>query len=262
MILTEKTLLITVKAYPNPSKKYGETVCCAGIELFNKKWIRLYPIPFRDLDDDKKFKKYCIIKVKCHKATDDNRPESYKVNADSITILDWADTKDNWSRRKSIVLPTLSRSMCLVYKEASEHDKSLALIKPCSINFCWERANIKDQDIRESCYAQLSFLNKRKNSIEQIPFNFYYDFNCYGINDCPGHKFPIIDWEIGQAYRSWQSIYRSEELLLEKIRERWLDRICSLNNDVYFYVGNMKRFRKNFMILGVFYPKRKSDLTP
>ena len=28
-----KRVLITVKAYPNPSKKYGETVCCAGVDV-------------------------------------------------------------------------------------------------------------------------------------------------------------------------------------------------------------------------------------
>jgi len=33
MPLETKQVLITVKAYPNPSVKYGETVCCAGIDI-------------------------------------------------------------------------------------------------------------------------------------------------------------------------------------------------------------------------------------
>jgi hypothetical protein len=57
----KKRILITVKAYPNPSKTYGETVCCAGIDIDSLKWIRLYPIPFRDLDSEQQFKKYSII---------------------------------------------------------------------------------------------------------------------------------------------------------------------------------------------------------
>jgi len=32
--------------------------------------------------------------------------------------------------------------------------------------------------------------------------------------------------------------------------------MCSVKNDVYFFVGNMKRFRQHFMVLGVFYPPK------
>ncbi|GAH02492.1 unnamed protein product, partial [marine sediment metagenome] len=88
-MVTPKTrrVLITVKAYPNPSKTYGETVCCAGIDIDTPQWVRLYPIPFRDLDRSKKFKKYTVIKVRCWKAHDDHRVESYKVDADTIEKL-------------------------------------------------------------------------------------------------------------------------------------------------------------------------------
>ncbi len=218
------------------------------------KLLRLYPIPYRDLDDDKKFKKYSVIEIACHKATDDKRPESYKVDADSIKIVEVWDTKDEWERRKMVVLPTLSPSMCWMYKEAEENDKSLALIKPSEIDFLWEKAAAKDQAAREACYAQLSFFDKKKNVVEAIPHNFYYFFKCVGVKECPGHKMSIIDWELGQSYRRWRWIYRNEAILLKKIKETWLGRICSGKNDVYFYVGNMKRFRQTFMVLGVFYP--------
>jgi len=47
MQFQKKKILVAVKAYPNPSSKYVETVCCAGIDLSTNQWIRLYPIPFR-----------------------------------------------------------------------------------------------------------------------------------------------------------------------------------------------------------------------
>jgi len=34
-----REILIAVKAYPTPSKKYQETVCVAGIALDNYEWI-------------------------------------------------------------------------------------------------------------------------------------------------------------------------------------------------------------------------------
>jgi len=32
--------------------------------------------------------------------------------------------------------------------------------------------------------------------------------------------------------------------------------MCSDKKDTHFFVGNMQRFRKNFMVLGVFYPPK------
>lgn len=256
LIWETKEVLVTVKAYPNPSKKYGETVCVAGIDLKNKNWIRLYPIPYRDLDDDKKFKKYNVIEIKATKALQDKRPESFKVDVNSIKIIDWYDTKDHWKKRKNVLLPTLSNSLCEIYEESKCGDKSLGMFKPKIVQFLYQNAKPKDREIRDACYAQLSFYNKQKDAIEPIQYNFKYSFYCQNESSCPGHALPIIDWEIGQSYRSWRWKYKSEDVLLEKIKERWLGSMFSEKQDSYFFVGNWQRFRDNFMILGVFYPHR------
>lgn len=255
MALETKKVLITVKAYPNPSKKYGETVCCAGIDLTTGCWIRLYPVPYRDLDSYRQFAKYSIVKISCRKALDDRRVESYKIDSESIQIVRRLDTRRNWHERRQIVLPTLMPSFCQILK-ATADGKSLGAFRPCDIEFLWKKATLKNEAEREACYAQLSFFDKRKSPIEEIPFDFYYQFRCAGAEDCPGHKLSIIDWEIGQAYRDWRHRYGSEDAALEKIREKWLNQICSEGNDVCFYVGNMQRFRDHFMILGVFWPKK------
>lgn len=254
-----KRIFITVKAYPNPSRKYGETVCVAGIDIDTNKWIRLYPIPFRDLDKGQKFKKYSVIQVRANKANDDKRPESYRVDANSIKILHCLDTKGGWNERKKLVLPTVEKSMCAILKKSEKEDMSLGVFKPHDIDFIWLKAKPKDDKTRKSCYAQLSFFNKRKAVIEKIPFDFRYRFQCYNEPHCTSHDYSIIDWEIGQAYRDWRMKYSSQNLLFEKIKERWLTRMCSPKNDVYFFVGNMKRFRDKFMILGVFYPPKVSQ---
>ena len=58
-------VLITVKAAPNPSEKYGETVCVAGLrlDLDAGGWVRLYPVNFRELDSDGKFRKYDVVSL-------------------------------------------------------------------------------------------------------------------------------------------------------------------------------------------------------
>ena len=255
MALETKQVLITVKAYPNPSKKYVETVCCAGIDLETGSWIRLYPIPYRDLDSSKKFRKYTVIKVRCWKARDDTRVESYKVDCDTIELVQWLDTSRKWHERAKIVLPTLQPSFCGILHNV-DNGPSLGMFRPREITLSWKKSSRGSEAQHEACYAQLSFFDKQKKEIEDIPFDFYYQFKCAGIEACPGHKLSIIDWEIGEAYRDWRRRYTSEGLLLEKIREKWLDQICSERNDVCFYVGNMQRFRDHFMVLGVFWPQK------
>ncbi len=256
MSLETREVLVTVKAYPTPSKKYGETVCCAGIDVNTGEWIRLFPIPFRDLEESQRFKKYTILRVRCEKASRDRRLESYKIDIDSIEILGHLDTKKKgWQEREKIVLPTVSSSSCVI-STCIRDGRSLATLKPTHISFSWEKAPVQKQAQREACYAQLSFFDKAKEAIEHIPFRFHYCFRCAHADDCPGHKLPIVDWELGQSYRNWRYRYRNEPTLLKKIEERWLDRMCASKNNVYFYVGNMHRLPGQFLVLGVFYPPR------
>lgn len=253
----KKQILVTVKAYPNPSKKYNETVCVAGIDLANNKWIRLYPIPFRDLEDEKKFKKYSIFEANVKKAVDDKRPESFKIDVSSIKVIDRVGTKNEWAARKKIISPTASNSFCEILNESSLNDKSLGMFKPQRISFICSKSKIKDIKTRESCYAQPNLYNPLKNVIEEIPFDFKYSFHCINEPACVGHTLQIIDWEIIQAYRYWRRLYKEESVLLEKIKEKWL-MMFSAEKDSYLFVGNWKRFRSQFMVLGVFYPPLKS----
>jgi hypothetical protein len=43
----QRRILVVVKTYPNPSQAYGETVCCAGVDLDTRRWVRIYPIEIR-----------------------------------------------------------------------------------------------------------------------------------------------------------------------------------------------------------------------
>lgn len=77
-------VLPIVKAYPEPSEKYGTTVCVVGVTIPDGSWIRLYPIRFMQLNESQRFKKYQIIDVVATKSQKDSRPESYRVDEKSI----------------------------------------------------------------------------------------------------------------------------------------------------------------------------------
>ncbi len=248
-----KRVLIAVKAPPNPSKKYQEINCCAGIDLATGEWIRLYPIPFRLLDYDKQFPKYSVISVDCRRPLRDKRVESYKVDQDSIKILRHLGTENKWSERKRIVLPTLSPSFCRILKDVNIN-KSLGVFKPTDIDFEVKKAVPKDEQKRRAAYDQYHLFDKKLEPVEQIPFSFYYRFKCQNSPNCPTHKLMIHDWELMGAYRGWRHKYTDQTLLLDKMREKWFDNLCGPTRDTYFYVGNMWQRPKQFMVLGVFWP--------
>ena len=73
----KEKILITVKTYPTLSREYAELVCTAGVEESGK-WRRVYPVQFRQLIDEQKYRKYQWIEADLEKSTNDTRPESYK----------------------------------------------------------------------------------------------------------------------------------------------------------------------------------------
>ena len=61
-MMEKKRIFIVVKTYSTISKEYSELVCTAGV-LEDGSWIRLYPIPFRKLDIEQRYRKYTWIEV-------------------------------------------------------------------------------------------------------------------------------------------------------------------------------------------------------
>ena len=93
-------VLVTVKAYPQPSSNYGETVCVAGIRLgTGAQWIRLYPVTFGELELADRFKKYQIVDLRVFRSSDP-RPESSKPILPSVQL---GTELDNWSARWAYV---------------------------------------------------------------------------------------------------------------------------------------------------------------
>lgn len=127
-------LLITVKAAPNPSETYGETVCVAALNLdLNRPgWIRLYPINFRALDGDNQFHKYDIVSLEAQPNSADPRMESWRPRADSFRVEGHVK---GWDRRMFHVDDHIEGSMCDLIEAAGGGPKarSLAAIRPKEI---------------------------------------------------------------------------------------------------------------------------------
>lgn len=58
--MARERILIVVKTYPILSSAYTELVCTAGFRE-DGRWVRIYPSPFRFLEKDQQYGKYCWI---------------------------------------------------------------------------------------------------------------------------------------------------------------------------------------------------------
>jgi hypothetical protein len=127
-------LLITVKAYPTPSTKYEETVCCAGITE-DRQWVRLYPVPYRDLSGQRQFQKYDIAEVTAERREPhkDDRPESWRPRLDTMRIVDHIEPANNWRERLDWITPTLLRGYAELLRLQQSDNKSLGAFRPARI---------------------------------------------------------------------------------------------------------------------------------
>jgi len=256
-----ENVLITVKAYPNPSKKYQETVCVAGIVL-NKGLIRLYPIKYRSLPEDKKFKKYDIVNVDIVKHND-GRPESYRPVLEKFKKVRNISTKydKSWSERKSIVLEFADESMCDIQRKQQEYGKSLGLFKPKEIHdLIITKDNNRNLESKKSLYSQMSMFGKTLKPLDDIPYSFKFKYSCYHSN-CKGHVQSLIDWEVFELYRNIKKKYGNAiDTIKEKIKQKYLDEILSEKKDFYFFAGNQFLHPKSFILLGVFWPPKHTGI--
>lgn len=105
-------VLVTVKTYPCLSQKYDELVCTAGLRE-DGSWIRIFPVPFRKLEQYSQYKKYDWVEVDVVKNNKDFRPESYRpVTLDTpFNVVGHLDSKNNWAARKELVLRNVYSDM-------------------------------------------------------------------------------------------------------------------------------------------------------
>lgn len=258
MAYEPKRLLVVVKTYPNPSHAYGETVCCAGVDLATGRWVRMYPITFRRLAG-KQFAKYQIIECQASKPKKgDFRPESLRIDQDSITLIGEplpADAK-GWRRRMDL-LPDTMKSVEAVQAAQASDGTSLAMIRPKEVKGLviekaepWtakEKAYVLQQNLELGAET-----SKQLRDLEQIPWKFSYRFTCDDEACVTTHKLSVIDWEIGESYRKWSVAYG--DAWRDAIRKRYEQQLPA--RDLHFVLGNIAKRQHTFVIIGLVRPPR------
>lgn len=261
-------VLITVKTYPTLSTKYEELVCTAGFRE-DCSWVRIYPIPFRKLDYDKRYAKYQWIELELVKNESDPRPESYKpFNYEKIMPGEKIGTqKGSWEARKEIVLKKVHKNLNQLIDEAKDRNicTSLAVFKPTKINdFVVEETSREWDEKKLAQFRQFDLFQHPENPfkvVSKIPYKFFY---VYEDDSGKKTKMMIEDWEIGQLF--WNCLTRhdgDEYLACEDVRKKYFDDFAK-TKDLYFYLGSTLQYHfvspNPFIIIGTFHPKRQRQL--
>jgi hypothetical protein len=269
MTSRQARILILCKTYPSPSGKHVETSCVAGIES-DGRLIRLFPVPFRLVDDEKQFKKWQWINARIEKASNDHRPESHKLFVDTITCEgNPLSTKDGWKARRAQLanIPVFDDFATLEEARVSG-GITLGLLRPSRISALdilpsdkpeWtqqERNKLVQQERQGGLFDEADA--KRIATLRKVPFDFHYRYAC-GIGDeAKEYRHKIADWEAGALYwtcrrshgDAWEAPFRA---MLES-------RLPAA--DLMFLMGTIHRFPNQWLIVSLIYPPKPPSEQP
>jgi len=267
-------ILITVKTYPKPSGKYGELVCTAGL-LEGEQWIRIYPVNYKFLSDDRKYGKYSWIELDLKRNMKDFRPESYRPEHgidEDIKVISSLGTESQWAARKDYILKEVFTSMNELIKLAKSHQNmSLAVYKPVEIvDFVIEE---DDREWKDKWLAQAKQGNffeadpknmgKERPLIQKLPYK--YSYKLVGQGDIKPRILSIEDWEIGALF--WNCLKRTngnEKAANGLVRDKYFKAFRE-KRDLHLFLGTTLehhcRSRNPFIIIGVFYPPKSAQIS-
>ena len=262
--MEKQRILVTVKTYPTLSRTYGETVCTAGIRE-DGTWVRIYPVPFRRLDQSERYQKYDWIECRLVHRTADPRPESFSpADQNELTPVGHIDTSDKWRERRRLLLHTAQvyDRLDRLIEGAKSNTFSLAVFKPTKVtDFVWEEEdrNWSQERLHQmrALHSQLALFEDNSwrqtfQLIPKLPYSFSYRFE-----DSTGKRseLQVLDWEAGALYwKCLKSTGGDEEAALAKVKSKYLDTF--LKTDLHFFLGTTQQFHQfapnPWIIVGVF----------
>ena len=262
--MDKQRVLITVKTYPTLSRKYGETVCTAGVRE-DGSWVRIYPVPFRRLEEKEQYRKFDWLDCRLVRNPSDPRPETFRpVDEGELEPVGHIDRDDGWRERRRILLKTarVYDRLDELIAGAKANEVSLAVFKPTRIiGFVHEEETRewdpeKVREMRELTNQLDLFADNRWretfNVIPKLPYSFSYRFE-----DAAGRRseLQVLDWEVGALYwNCLRSTDGDEPRALAKVRQKYLDEF--LQKDLHFFLGTTQQFHfvapNPWVIVGVF----------
>jgi hypothetical protein len=258
MVWTRKRILVTVKANPERSKKYGQICCTAGI-TDGAEWIRIYPIKWETL---LRIPRYSWIEAEVEPVAEKlGRKESHRIRESTIRIADDSLTRSpvDWKARNAAVLPLLNQSVEEL-KESFERDRvSLGLVKPRIVRSFYKTDDLDEMFQRavEARARQATLAGDSKPILKPYDHIFKYRWQCRDLR-CLDHDMTCEDWELFASFNNWKAKYG--DMLWQKLYQKYYTELYE-QRDLHFYVGTHSQYPV-WMIIGLYYPPRQAGTGP
>lgn len=229
-----------MKALPHRSSNYFETVCCAGIG-HDRKWRRLYPVPFRILNDAQKFGRWNWISYRYTDPAVDGRWESQKVVPESIAV----GSAMRAAERSRLACALTRESV----KDAEANGESLTLIKPMEVTFSWKRKDEGELENERRKHAelarQISMFDAEAKPLNPCPFEFFFKWKSEAGST---HNHTCDDWETSAAFYNRRRAH-GEEGGLQSLKQTYEEEY--LAKGMRFALGTHSRRETQWLMVGV-----------
>ncbi len=227
---------------------------------------RLYPVPFRLIQDERQFKKWQWITARVERSGSDNRPESYKLYVDTINCDEKPlSTDKQWRARRPWIarLPTFdnfdsaedARQKTGITLATIRPKRILALeVKPaeCPQWTDEEKAKLLQMQNQGNLFEQEAEA-KELRLLKKVPYDFHYRYECASGTGIAEHRHKIVDWEAGALFwkvqrshgKDWEGPFRA------KLEQRLPE------DDLMFLMGTIHRFPDQWLIVSLIYPPKR-----
>lgn len=258
----DRRILILGTTYPNHSKTYVETVCTGGVFEETLEMCRLYPIPRRYLEPGQRFSKFQFIKAKVTPDTSDPRPESYKIQADSIEPMETIPSKNSDLRRSFLEnSPHFCKSVEDLFDRQQANRTSLGIVVPESITDCSiglrpesERRDWMAEE--EKRQAQERLFGSKPKPLEFPEALFYVHWQCDDERCEKPHRMSLHEWGIHELYRKLKQ--QNDPELKEKVIHAMRRHLDEGERDVFLFLGNFRGRMDNFGLMDSYSAPAKS----
>jgi hypothetical protein len=202
----------------------------------------------RYMDEAQRFKKFQWIEAKVRKHDSDPRPESYRIDPNSIKL--GVVVKDHQVRRSYLDnSPHLIKSLEALKLKNAEDQTSLGIIIPkdileVSIDY---RPRIERDEWDRAEKARLAQQNLFGEQVKPLDFpeaRFMVQWRC-DDDTCPTHNMGLSVWGIHELYRKLKHDPDCEEKVLNVMRKQ----LDQWERDVFMFLGNYRAIQYNFGLM-------------
>jgi hypothetical protein len=246
-----RRILILGTTYPSHSTKYVETVCTGGVFEDTKEMCRLYPIPRRYLEPGRRFHKFQFIKARVTRDAKDPRPESYRIDVDSIEPQEEIRSNKPDARRAFLESsPHYCKSVEELFDRQKAGGTSLGIVVPESITDCTVARRPESERAEWVAHEQARQSQERLFGSKPKPLDFpealfYVHWRCDDERCEKPHRMSLHEWGIHELYRKLAADPQRDEKVIQAMRKH----LDEGERDVFLFLGNFRSKLYNFGLM-------------